>query len=412
MSVERLLIYFLVFFSLFNIFFILITLFEKPVKKKKYSIKKKLPIVSIIVPAYNEEKNIQKTLKNLLKINYPKNKLDIIVVDDGSTDRTYEIAARFKCEYLRVYRKKNGGKGSALNFGLKKAKGNVIATLDADSFPEKDALLKMLPYFEDKRVMAVTPGMLAENSKNFIERIQHAEYLFGVLIRKIMANINAVHVTPGPLSIYRREFFEKHGLFDEKNLTEDTEIALRIQKNNYKIETAMDAKVTTIVPKNFKDLLKQRRRWYRGFLENTIKYKELFNFLNYGFLSLILVFAYLSIIVNFAYISYLGFKNFEIVRDSIRSFGLIGFEILSPSLIKADAVYEGIYNYFSNPLVIFGIFGMTIIISLLIFTKKTIRMKKGVFLNVIVFMFFYVFIYTFFWIYTIINKITGKKEKW
>ena len=412
MNLELLFIYILVFFSLFNIFLILLVIFEKPLKRKPYKLDKNLPRVSIIVPAYNEEKNIAKTIKHLLKLKYAKGKLEIIVVDDGSKDKTYEIAKKFEKYGVKVYTKPNGGKASAVNYGIKKAKGEFIATLDADSFPEPNALLKMLPYFEDEKVMAVTPALIVHKPKNIWEKLQHAEYLWGAFLRKVFANINAIHVTPGPLSIYRKEFFEKHGLFDEGNLTEDNEIAMRIQKYNYKIENAIDVKVYTISPKSFKGLLKQRLRWYTGFLENSKKHKQLFNIFKYEFVSFILIMAYISVFMSFSYFVYFSIKNFQLIRDNLRSFSLIGFEIINPTYISGTQIYEAFLNYFTNPLVLLGLFGLTFTILLLIFTKKICREKENIFLNVILFIFVYVIIYNVFWAAVIFNKITKRRVKW
>jgi len=411
MKFELIFIYILVFFSLFNLSLMLIAILEKPFKRKPYKLNKNLPRVAIIVPAYNEEKNISSTLKNLLKLKYPKEKLEIIVVDDGSKDKTFEKAKKFEKYNVKVYRKPNGGKGSALNYGIKRTKAEFIATLDADSFPEKDSLLKMLPYFEDKKVMAVTPAMVVHKPRNFIERLQHAEYLFGIFLRKVFANINAIHVCPGPLSIYRRKFFEKHGLFDEKNLTEDMEMAMRIQKYGYKIETAVDSKVSTIAPKNFKGLLKQRERWYTGYIHNCIKHKQLFKIPQYEFLSLILIFAYLSIILTFGYLSYISFKNYQLIRDNFRALRLVGFDILGPEHINRIEIIEFLSHYFSNPFVLLGLFGLSATLLIFLIVKKETREEK-VFLNTFFFIFFYSFFYSLFWLVVFFKYITRRKVKW
>jgi len=411
MNLETIFIYFLVFFSLFNLSLIFIALMEKPFKKKPYKLNKNLPSITIIVPAYNEEKNISKTLRSLLKLRYPKEKLKIIVVDDGSQDKTYEKAKKFEKYGVKVYKKTNEGKATAINYGIKKTKTEFIATLDADSFPERDCLLKMLPYFEDKKVMAVTPAMVVYEPKNFIERLQHAEYLFGVFLRKIFANINSIHVCPGPLSIYRRKFFEKHGLFDEKNLTEDMEMAMRIQKYGYKIETAIDSKVSTISPRNFKGLLRQRLRWYTGYINNCIKHKQLFKIPQYEFLSLILIFAYVSIFVNFGYLCYISIKNYQLIRDNLRVLTLTGFDVLDLKNLNKVEILEFIFNYFSNPLVLLGLFGLSVTLLIFLIVKKETKERK-VFLNVLIFIFFYVLFYSLFWFFVFIKYLTKQKVKW
>src|SRR3989344_403136 len=111
--------------------------------------------VTIIIPAYNEEKSIEKTIKSALSLDYPKEKIEIIVVDDGSKDNTYEIAKRFASEHnpkVRIFTKKNGGKGTALNKGIKESTGEIIVTMDADTAVNADALKKMIGFFSEKDV--------------------------------------------------------------------------------------------------------------------------------------------------------------------------------------------------------------------------------------------------------------------
>jgi cellulose synthase/poly-beta-1,6-N-acetylglucosamine synthase-like glycosyltransferase len=405
-------VYFLIFFGLFNIAMIISFWLERPKHKKPYTINQNLPVVSIVVPAYNEEKVIAKTLKNLLKLNYPKEKLDIIVVDDGSKDKTYEIAKKFVKYGIRVFTKPNGGKASAVNYGIRKARGKLIATLDADSFPEKDCLLKLLPYLEDRDVMAVTSSITVKNPKNFWERLQYAEYLFGIFLRNAFAIKNALYVTPGPMSIYKKTFFEKHGLFEEGNITEDNEMGLRIQKYNYRIENAIDAKVSTIAPSNFKSLFRQRVRWYRGFLDNSIRYRKLFNMFEYGFLALILFFAYISVIVVFGYIGYIAFKNITFFADWIHKISLVGFSLFKPSSLTAYQIKEFVISNLTNPIIIFGMLGIMITLSILMLTKRFSKIEEGIFLNSIIYIAFYGLIYWIFWAAVLISKVFGIKIGW
>jgi len=156
------LLFFSTYYIIFHIFYWFVG--KKLVNREKVK-KRNLPSVSIIIPAYNEEKIIGKTIRKLKKINYPKDKMEIIVVDDGSTDKTYEIAKKFESKQVRVLRKSKGGKASALNFGIKKAKNNFIVVMDADSYLEKDALINCMSYFE-KNVAAVTSTVVVARKKN------------------------------------------------------------------------------------------------------------------------------------------------------------------------------------------------------------------------------------------------------
>jgi len=244
-------------------------------KRRKASIpKNKLPGVSVVVPAYNEEKNIADTIESLLNLEYPKNKLEIIVVDDGSTDNTFEIAKKYEGSNVKVIRKENGGKSSALNAGIRAAKFEIIACMDADSIATGDALKTLVSYIVEENADAVTPVMHVWKPKNLTERFQWAEYILSNVMRRALDTLHAQYVTPGPFSVFRRESFERYGYFDEKNITEDMEMAMRIQAKGGKIVHASDAIVYTKVPDNIISLIKQRVRWNLGFLENAWEYRK------------------------------------------------------------------------------------------------------------------------------------------
>ena len=233
---------------------------------------KKFPSVSIIVPAFNESGTVKKTVEAVKKMAYPGKK-EIIVVDDGSTDETYKIAKKIRG--IRVFRKEHGGKANSLNFGLKHAKGDIVACVDSDSYPEKNALLKTIPHFE-KGVAAVATSVLIKNSRNMIEKLQEMEYTMIAWSRKILEYLNCIYVTPGPMSLYKRKVLLKVGGFDEKNMTEDIEIAWRLLKNKHEIRMALDAKVYTNVPNNLSKWWHQRIRWNIGGLQTFLKYFHLF----------------------------------------------------------------------------------------------------------------------------------------
>jgi len=274
MDIQSLLNYAIAFFSLFSLnVFILLYLkhrkdYDKPLNYTGWT-----PLVSVVMPAYNEEKYIVSSIRSILETDYPKDKLDIIIVDDGSTDNTCKVAKAFESENLRVITKKNGGKGAALNFGLKHARGELVATMDADSYVTKNTIKELIPLFEDAEVMAVTPAVKIRSSDSWLKEFQRVEYLMILFSRKLLSFIDSVPVTPGPFSMFRRKVFDEVGGFDESNLVEDQEIALRIQAHNYKIRSSLTAEVFTEPPDNMKDLMKQRVRWQRGGVRNYWKYK-------------------------------------------------------------------------------------------------------------------------------------------
>lgn len=236
---------------------------------------KEWPTLSIVVPSFNSGKTIDRCLKSVLEMEYPK-PVEVIVIDDASTDGSYERVCKIKG--IRVIRKeKNKGKAAALNMAIGEAKGELVACIDSDTYPGKDALLKMVPYFyRHERVGAVTVFITVSEPGNLLTRVQELEYYssFG-FSPKLMAKINGLMVTPGPISIYKKSVLKEIGGFDEENMTEDMEIGLRLQHHHYRIECCGETHVPTEVPDTLTKLYRQRIRWYRGTLFNLKKYKHM-----------------------------------------------------------------------------------------------------------------------------------------
>lgn len=231
---------------------------------------KTLPFVSVIIPAYNKEKFISGTVEAVKNLDYPKNLMEIIVVDDGSKDGTCEILK--KISGIRFFSKPNGGRSDAINFGMEKAKGEILACVDADSYPEKESLKKAVRFFEDRDVAGVTVSVLVKNANNLMQKLQRVEYALLVLSRKLMERLNAIYVTPGPMALYRKNALKELGGFDTKNMTEDIEIAWRLLSNGCKIRMSIDSKVYTDVPDTFGKWWHQRIRWNVGGAQTAIKY--------------------------------------------------------------------------------------------------------------------------------------------
>ncbi|MEK6855549.1 MAG: glycosyltransferase [Nanoarchaeota archaeon] len=257
-------------------------------KDKLYSYPKPkiIPSVSIIVPAYNEENNIAATLNALINLEYPAGKKEIIVVDDESTDKTLEIAKKFAEKYsaIKLIHKKNSGKADSVNVGIKRAKGELIAVVDADSYPNKDALLKMIGYFDEVGVAAVTSRVLVKNKENWLTKFQVMDYSIIAWTRKLLDFIDSVYVTNGPISVYRKDVLLEIGGFDKKNLTEDIEVTWNILSRGYKTRMSYSAIVYTTVPEKFTVWVKQRIRWNLGGIQTIWKYwKSIINSPNYIF---------------------------------------------------------------------------------------------------------------------------------
>jgi cellulose synthase/poly-beta-1,6-N-acetylglucosamine synthase-like glycosyltransferase len=216
-------------------------------------------------------------------------------------------------------------------------------------------------------------------------------------------------VTPGPLSLYRKSFFDKYGDFDEDNLTEDTEIAFRIQAHNYRIENSMDAEVYTIAPKNFKELLKQRTRWYYGLLKNLKLYPQLLN-PKYGYLAMFaLPAALLSVIlllIIVVYFSYLGIDSF--VQTFIH-WNEVGYDFLT--LIK-DYKLSYLYYELTSPVTILLLFSLSFNLLFIILAKIGSKDKEPIKLSYAYYMAVYAYLYSFWWAMVLFYKVLGGKIKW
>ena len=228
--------------------------------------------VSVVIPAYNEGENIKETIESVLNSDYPKDKLEVIVVDDGSTDNTYEIASQYP---IKVIRKPNGGAASAKNLGILHATGDIIITLDSDTTIPKDTIKKLASYFEDPKVGAVSGSVRVKDPKTLLEKWQAIEYDIILVYRRILEMFNSVYVTPGGLSAFRKDAIMEVGLFDPRSLTEDQEIAMNLQKHGWDVKSSLDAFSYTKVPDTLSKLIKQRIRWVRGGVWNRIKHMDL-----------------------------------------------------------------------------------------------------------------------------------------
>lgn len=236
------------------------------------------PKVTIAVPAYNEEKHIIKTIQSISRLDYPEKKLEIIIVNDGSTDTTGSLVSEFIKNHknIKLINQINKGKAAALNTALKSASGELFGCVDADSIVDKKSLKYMISHFHDKKTGAVISALRVIKPTNFFEKIQRLEYIIAILSRKLRASINTLAMTPGVLSLYSTSILRKLKGFDANNLTEDFEIALRLKYNGYNIMIEPKSLTYTKVPSNLRSFWRQRIRWYRGFIYNHIIYRDMF----------------------------------------------------------------------------------------------------------------------------------------
>lgn len=378
---------------------------------------KRFPLVSVMVPAYNEEKTIIKTLQSIVNLNYPKEKLEILVIDDGSKDRTSEIVSKFikkNTSYnIKLIIQENAGKAKAMNNGLKIISGELFACLDADSFVEKDTLKNMVRmHLNDSDLAVVTPVMRVDNPKTWIQKFQRVEYIASMLVSKLMSYLDCNYVAPGPFSTYKTKIVQAIGGFDEHNLVEDQEIAYKIQKADYRIRQCSNGFVRTVAPSTVKGLGKQRNRWVKGTLLTIFDYKHMIFNRNYGDfgmfqLPLTLSAYFLSVMALVSFCYYL-FKPFFLM---VKNLYLIGFDFAT---------------YFSNWSFSFSILDINGFVTLIVYLMLLIgvmmlffasrmtddKLREYGFFYMVPYFFVYFIILSFITVKVLLELVIGKKQKW
>lgn len=404
----------------FSIFWFLVFLDKKQSFKEEESIKRTItayPLVSIVIPAYNEEDTILKTMESVLNLDYPADKIELLILDDGSTDKTAslvkDLIKQNPAKNIRLIKQKNQGKARALNNALAKLKGEFFACLDADSFVDKDTLKKMLYIFEqnNKELTIVTPGMKVLKPKNLLQKLQKIEYLFAMLLCRLMSHLDCVYIAPGPFSLYRTKTIQKLGGFDPYNLTEDQEIAYKAQCHQLKLKQCYDGYVYTIAPKTFKELYQQRNRWFKGSILNFLKYKKLFLNKNYG------DFGFIQMITNitlfFLAASTFSFCLYFLVWPFALKFKdlvIVGFNII-PYLNTFSWDISILDTDLPKTFVLLLMLAITGLFLFLAHRNAKEKIHKSM-ISMIPYFLIYYLILSFIAIVVLIEVMLGKKQKW
>jgi cellulose synthase/poly-beta-1,6-N-acetylglucosamine synthase-like glycosyltransferase len=236
-----------------------------------------LPSFSIIVPAKNEGKMVDRLFQALSKLDYPKDKVEIVVVEDGSDDDTFELCEKYARDLgnVKVFQRSfSNGKPSALNFGLKHCVGDLVAVFDADNVPASDVLLKAAQYFEDSSVAAVQGRTMSINAgENMLTQfVSYEEAVWCEAYLRGKDSLGLFVHLKGSCQFIRRSIFQKLSGFDESTLSEDMELSARLAKNGYRIRYGGDICAWQESPSSLKTLFKQRTRWFRGTMEVAFKY--------------------------------------------------------------------------------------------------------------------------------------------
>ncbi len=405
------LMYPFLFMSMYFQVLLLTSFFEnkKKIKDEEVHAILQYPTVTVAIPCWNEEKTLSATLDSLLLLDYPKDKISLIVVDDGSTDSTFEIAQRYEAKYpdqIVAITKENGGKHTAVNLALVQSKSDLFGCLDADSFVMPQTLRTIVSYFDQhKEAMAVTPCIHIRDPQTLIQRMQAIEYLMGVFLRKAFGELDAIQVTPGPFSIFRKEVFEKVGGYKKAHNTEDFEITLRMHRAHMKIMNSHKALVYTVGPSTAKGFFYQRLRWARGFLENALDYKDLFfkkEYGNFGMFTfpMAFIFVFYGLYATF----FLGYSFLVRVSDVVMRWLTVG---IHPRLPSFDIFY------FNTTVIAFISMVMFTMFLFVLYISNTLSDDKQEFYrNFPVFFVLYpLFVPLFLW-RAVIDTFMKRKNEW
>jgi cellulose synthase/poly-beta-1,6-N-acetylglucosamine synthase-like glycosyltransferase len=254
---------------------------NKKREKESSLCRKNLPTVSIVVPVKDEEKVVDRLLKALLRLDYPPEKREILIVEDGSSDRTVEICMDYVRRYprqVRLLRKPvSNGKPSALNYALKHAKGEILAFFDADNVPEPKALQMVVRYFSDPSVAAVQGrlGVINADENMLTKFVSYEEAAWCEVYLRGKDALNLFVHLRGSCQFIRRNVLEKLNGFDEEALSEDMELSARLAEMSYRIKYASDVRSWQETPSNIKQIFIQRTRWFRGTMEVAFRYGRL-----------------------------------------------------------------------------------------------------------------------------------------
>lgn len=370
----------------------------------------RVPELSIVLPCYNEGKNVGKFVENIMKTDYPGLK-KIIIVDDYSTDDSYKILKEYEKKYPKVqaYRvpKHTGRAAGPKNYGLKFANTELVAFSDSDSFPSPNAISKMVGFLEEEGVGAVTSRVFVKNEKkNFLTRTQAIEYKVIAFTRKLFEFIESIYVTNGPLSIYRKEALDQVGGFDMKNLTEDIELTWHVVSKGWKVRMCIPAIVRSEVPETIKMWFKQRIRWNVGGIQTVAKYKKKIS--QCGMLGLFIipffVFSWFLGITGFFYLSY------RLIQSLMMKY------LVTKYSVEAQVAIVTMNNFQLNPSILFFFgmllftLGMTYTLTALIYSRQEGRITGYRVRDIFIYSVFYLLMYPPLLIWSFYKYMRGYNE--
>lgn len=400
-----------IFIAVFFEVFLIVTFLSEPARERRARPRSAAtPKVAVIVPCWNEENTIKGTVDSLLALDYPADKLQIVLVNDGSTDGTKEVMDSYVGHpQVTVIHKENGGKHTAMNLGIEQASdAEFVGCLDADSFVAPDALREIIAYFDDPKVAAVTAAMSVWSPRTLLERMQNADYIHGITLRHVISSLNGLYVTPGPFSFYRRSQILEVGGFQKGHNTEDLEMALRLQNAGYILENAPRARVYTKTPTSVRGLVKQRTRWTTGFLRNVIyDYRHMIANPKYGTLGLLML--PLGLLANISGIIMFFVLIIKIVQGIWNKYALVhGFPL-------TYALAPHSFDWFFLPVsvvMLLSVVMLTGAVTTMLVGKHISRTPGNIVVGIIMYVVFYGFIAPLWLIRSVYDVATGTRRRW
>ena len=408
------------FVSLYFFVFWMLTFLDKDhlFKREKIStILKTFPTVAIIIPAYNEGNTIKNTIKSVINLDYPKDKLTVFVVNDGSTDNTLKCIREVSKNQknIEVISHKNMGKAASINSVLKDLKTDYFACLDADSFVDNLTLKKQISLFHklnNSNVAIVTPAMKVFKPKNLLQKMQRIEYITVMFFARMMSRLNVLFVAPGPFSLYKTRIIQKVGGFDTASLTEDQEIVYRLQKKHYQIKQCFNGYVFTVAPNKVRNFINQRRRWFKGGFMCVFNNKGLVLNKNYGDFGLLqLPLNLFSFVLAFSVLVFTAYFTLKPLYHLLKNLAALNFNI--PQYISTLSFSFNILDFrFGAILILYLAF--LLILSMLFFSHKNANEKlfSHGFFSLLAYLFFYNIFISFICILAVFELLLGVKQKW
>lgn len=337
------------------------------------------PLVSVVIPAYNEGKVVGNCVESILTSNYQN--FEIILVDDGSKDDTLEVMRRYEhLPQVQVIAKPNGGKASALNLGFSRSEGEILFFVDADGIFTPSTIEEMLKAFVSEKVGAVCGNDSPVNLDRPLTQLMSIQTHVGTgLVRRALAEINCLPIVSGNVGAFRRSALERvdpagselfqsdpqevhlEGPFREHFIGEDLELTWRIHRAGYQVKFAPHAIVMAEVPSTIKDLWKQRVRWARGFLQTVRLHPDLYLNLKHMPLSLYLPINYFNnviipilqilILILIVWLSFAGYSPVGLNPLSLLLWlGLGGALLTTLFAIALDRAWKDLLFFYVLPL--------------------------------------------------------------